>query len=114
MPATFEYWQSSKDSQYWFHLREDGNREIILASTEGYKTEQGCLNGIDSTKKNAPDDRNYDTFTGRDNKYYFTLDAGNNEPVSRSEGYNSASSRDQGIENCKGEAPKAAVKKVSE
>ena len=112
MAATFEYWQSSKDSQYWFHLRENGNREIIIASTEGYKTEQGCRNGIDSTKRNAPFDPSYDKFIGRDAKYYFTLRAGNNEPVSRSEGYDTAYNRERGIENCKVEAPKAPVKKI--
>ena len=112
MAATFEYWLSSNDSQYWFTLKEDGNREPILASTEGYKTEQGCLNGIASTKTNAPYDHNYNKFSGADGKYYFTLRAGNYEPISKSEGYNSSYNRDRGIENCKIEAPKAAVKKV--
>jgi uncharacterized protein len=112
MAATFEYWLSSKDLQFWFHLREDGNRKIIVASTEGYKTEQSCLNGIDSTKRNAPFDHNYNKFTGNDEKYYFTLRAGNNEPVSKSEGYDSAYNRDKGIENCKVEAPRASVKKI--
>ena len=112
MASTFEFWLSNKDSQYWFHLKEDGNREIIISSTEGYKTEQGCLNGIDSTRRNAPYDQNYNRITGTDSKYYFTLRAGNNEPVSRSEGYNSSYSRDKGIENCKLEAPRASVQKI--
>jgi uncharacterized protein YegP (UPF0339 family) len=113
MAATFEYWQSPKDSQYWFHLKEDGNSKIIIASTEGYKTEQGCLNGIESTKKNAPFDDNYNKVMGGDSKYYFSLRAGNYEPVSKSEGYDTAYNRDRGIENCKIEAPKAPAKKIS-
>lgn len=113
MASTFEYWFSYKDSQYWFHLKEDGNHKIIIASTEGYKTEQGCLNGISSTKNNAPYDHNYNKFSGTDGKYYFTLRAGNNEPISRSEGYDSSYNRDRGIENCKIEAPKAPVKKIN-
>ena len=113
MASTFEYWKSTKDSQYWFHLKEDGNHEIILSSTEGYKSEQACLNGIASTKQNAPYDQNYDKLTGRDGKYYFTLKAGNGEPVSKSEGYNNSYSRDKGIENCKYEAPRASVKKIA-
>ncbi len=112
MASTFEYWYSANDYQYWFHLRENGNREIILSSTEGYKTEQGCLNGIASTKYNSPYDHNYNKFTGVDGKYYFTLKAGNNEPIGKSEGYNSSYSRDQGIENCKREAPSAPVRKI--
>jgi uncharacterized protein YegP (UPF0339 family) len=111
MASTFYYWQSKTDNQFWFHLKEDGNHEIILSSTEGYKTEQGCLNGIASTKKNAPDDSNYKKIPGNDGKYYFTLRAGNYEPVSRSEGYNTESGRDKGIQNCKIEAPGAPVRK---
>lgn len=110
MAATFEFWQSSKDSQYWFHLKEDGNHEIIIASTEGYKTESACINGIGSTKKNAPHDEQYKRFQGGDGKYYFTLRAGNYEPVSKSEGYATAAGRDKGIENCKKEAPGASTK----
>jgi uncharacterized protein YegP (UPF0339 family) len=112
MAATFEYWKSSKDSQYWFHLKEDGNHEIIIASTEGYRTEEGCLKGISSTKNNAPYDYNYHRFPGTDGKYYFTLKAGNGEPVSRSQGYATAAGRDRGIENCKVEGPKAGIKKI--
>jgi uncharacterized protein YegP (UPF0339 family) len=113
MASTFEYWQSANDSQYWFHLKENGNHEIILSSTEGYTSEQGCLNGIDSTKRNASSDNNYTRITGTNDKYFFTLKAGNYEPVSRSQGYGSAYSRDRGIENCKVEAPKAGTKKIN-
>ena len=31
-----------------------GNGEVI-ATSEGYKAKAGCLNGIESVKKNAPD-----------------------------------------------------------
>jgi uncharacterized protein YegP (UPF0339 family) len=112
MAAVFEYWYNNKDSQYWFHLRERGNSEIIIASTEGYKTEQGCLNGIASTKRHAPFDYNYNRFLGSDAKSYFTLRANNNEPIGKSEGYNSSYNRDRGIENCKVEAPPAPILKI--
>ena len=35
--SAFFYGQSSKDSNWYFRLR-DNNHEIILASTEGYST----------------------------------------------------------------------------
>ena len=113
MAATFEYWYSMKDSQYWFRLRENGNREIIIASTEGYKSEAGCLNGIASTKKNSVDDNNYTRLAQSGNgQYYFTLKAGNYEPVSKSEGYDSSYNRERGILNCKQEAPAVLVRKI--
>ena len=36
-----------------FNLKA-GNGEII-ATSEGYKAKAGCLNGIESVKKNAPE-----------------------------------------------------------
>jgi uncharacterized protein YegP (UPF0339 family) len=50
MAATFEYWQSRYDHQYRFHLGNDGNHEIILASTEGYKSEDGCIRATASSQ----------------------------------------------------------------
>ena len=42
-----------KAGEYRFRLKAR-NGEIIAAS-EGYKAKSGCLNGIESVKKNAPD-----------------------------------------------------------
>lgn len=110
--STYFYGQSAKDSKYYFRLR-DNNDEIILASTEGYNSEQGCLIGINSVKQNSPYDHNYRKFIGNDGKYYFTLKAGNGEPIGKSEGYNSESNCDRGIENCKKEAPGASTVKLA-
>jgi uncharacterized protein len=110
--GTFYYGQSSKDLKYYFRLK-DGNNETILSSTEGYNTKQGCLNGIDSVKRNAPYDHNYKKFIGNDMKYYFTLHAANGEPIGKGEGYNSSYNRDRGIENCKSEAPSASLREVT-
>ena len=109
--SAFYYGKSRNDQQYYFRLR-DNNNETILSSTEGYQTEQACLTGIAAVKKNAPEDSNYKRFNGTDAKYYFTLRASNYEPIGKSEGYNTAQSRDGGIENCKKEAPGAEVKKL--
>lgn len=110
--ATYFFGQSSKDSKWYFRLR-DNNNETILSSTEGYNSRQSCLNGIDSVKKHSLYEHNYRTFIGNDSKYYFTLKASNGEPIGKSEGYNSSYGRDQGKENCKKEAPYASVKEVT-
>ena len=41
------------NGQYYFVLKAE-NGQIILAS-EGYTSKAGCINGIESVKKNAPD-----------------------------------------------------------
>lgn len=52
MAGKFEYYQD-KAGKYRFRLKA-GNGEIIAVG-EAYESKQGCLNGIDSIKRNAPD-----------------------------------------------------------
>jgi uncharacterized protein YegP (UPF0339 family) len=41
---------TGKDNKFYFNLKA-GNGEVILTS-QGYKDKAGCLNGIESVKKN--------------------------------------------------------------
>lgn len=50
MAGKFEYYLDKAD-KYRFRLKA-GNGEIIAVS-EAYESKQGCLNGIESVKKNA-------------------------------------------------------------
>ncbi|HOV14802.1 MAG TPA: YegP family protein [Spirochaetota bacterium] len=52
MAAKFEVYKDKK-GEFRFRLKA-GNGEVIAAS-EAYTTKQGCLNGIESVKKNAPE-----------------------------------------------------------
>ncbi len=52
MAGKFEVYKDKK-GEFRFRLKA-GNGEII-ATSEGYTSKQGCLNGIESVKKNAPD-----------------------------------------------------------
>jgi len=49
----FKCWKSENDGQWYFHLKAENNE--IIAQSEGYETKDGCLNGINSVKRNAPD-----------------------------------------------------------
>lgn len=51
MVEKFEYWQSNKNGQWYFHLKAT-NGEII-ANSQGYTTKENCINGIQSIKNNA-------------------------------------------------------------
>lgn len=48
----FEVYQD-KAGEYRFHLKATNGQ--VIATGEGYKAKAGCLNGIESIKKNAPD-----------------------------------------------------------
>lgn len=51
MAAKFEVYKD-KAGKYRFRLKA-GNGEVI-ATGEAYESKSGCLNGIESIKKNAP------------------------------------------------------------
>jgi uncharacterized protein YegP (UPF0339 family) len=37
-----EYWRSARDGQWYFHVRDPGNHQV-LASSEGYHDREDCL-----------------------------------------------------------------------
>ena len=49
MSEKFEYWESSKDGMWYFHLIAPNNE--IVAQSQGYTTKDNCINGIESVKK---------------------------------------------------------------
>jgi len=51
MLATFEYWQSEEDEQWYFHLKAPYNG--IIVQSAGYTTEDDCLMGIEQVKRYA-------------------------------------------------------------
>lgn len=106
MSGKFELYKDNA-GEFRFRLKAS-NGQTILAS-EGYKAKSGCLNGIDSVKKNAPDDAKYERKTTAADKYSFNLKSGNNQVVGTSQSYESAASRDGGIESVKKNAPEATI-----
>ena len=99
--------KTGANDQYYFSLRAD-NGQVILSS-EGYTTRASCDNGIDSVKKNAPDDSKYEKKNASNGKFYFNLKAGNGQVIGNSQMYESESGRDNGIESVKNNAPGASV-----
>jgi uncharacterized protein len=97
--------KKGKDGQHYFNLLAT-NGQVILSS-EGYTTTGAMHNGIESVKKNAPDDKHYDREESKNGKYYFTLKATNGQVIGKSQMYESTAGRDNGIESVKKNAPDA-------
>jgi len=95
------------NGEFQFNLKA-GNGETILTS-EGYSGKSGCQNGIESVRKNAPDDNRYDRKTASNGQYYFNLTATNGQVIGTSERYASSSSMENGIESVKKNAPDATI-----
>ncbi|MZR12192.1 DUF1508 domain-containing protein [Maritimibacter sp. DP07] len=110
MAGKFELY-TDKAGEYRFRLKA-GNGEIILAS-EGYKQKSSAENGIDSVRKNAPNDARYERKDTASGKPMFNLKATNGQVIGTSETYSSASARDAGIESVKKNAPDATVENLS-
>lgn len=106
--------QIFKDSagEFRFRLRAR-NGEIILRSSEGYVSKQGCKGGIASVKVNAPFDSRYDRKTANNGQYYFVLKAANGEELGISEMYQTTAGRDNGIEAVKRDAPDAPTEDLT-
>ncbi len=106
MAGKFELYKD-KAGEFRFRLKAS-NGQIILVS-EGYTAKPGCNNGIDSVKKNAPDDARYERKQTQSGKFMFNLKAANSQVIGTSESFESASARDNSIESIKKDAPDASV-----
>jgi uncharacterized protein len=99
--------KKSKKNDYYFNLKAD-NGQVILTS-EMYSSKSSCENGVESVKKNSPDDKRYDRKKSGSNKFSFTLKALNGKVIGNSEQYESEASREKGIESVKKNGKSATV-----
>ena len=106
MAAKFDL-KAAKGEQFMFNLKA-GNGEIILTS-ELYKQKSSAENGIESVRKNAPDDARYDRRIAKNDEPYFVLKAGNGEIIGKSEMYSSNAAMEKGIASVKANAPVAVI-----
>lgn len=109
MAGHFEI-ETRPDGQFTFNLKVGS--EAILEG-EAYTTKAACVNGIESVKKNAPDEDRYRRTTTSDGRFRFALDAANGQAIGASEYYETASARDEAIEFLKKNAPDAEVKDLT-
>jgi uncharacterized protein YegP (UPF0339 family) len=109
MAGKFEVY-TDKAGEFRFRLKAS-NGQTILAS-EGYKAKAGCTNGIESVKKNARNDANYERKETSSGKHRFNLKSTNSQVIGTSESYETTAARDNGIESVKKNAPDATVTEV--
>ena len=110
MAGKFELYKD-KGGEFRFRLKA-GNGQTILAS-EGYKQRASCVNGINSVKKNAPDDNRYERKETKSGQHMFNLKATNGQVIGTSESYTSTSARENGIASVMKNAPDAETKDLT-
>lgn len=107
--SKFEVYQDAR-SEFRFRLKA-GNGQKILAS-EGYSAKAGCMNGIESVRKNSQDDKRYERLKSSNGKHFFNLKASNGQVIGTSEMYESSSGMENGIATVTSNAPKATIEEV--
>ena len=110
---------------FTFHLKAANSQTI--ATSQVYKTEDGCLNGVESVRKNAAlaklEDQTvegfetvtnpkFEVYKDKAGEFRFRLTARNGEPIAASEGYKAKASCLNGIESVRRNAPEATVEKA--
>lgn len=111
MAGKFEL-KKSKNGQFMFNLKA-ANNQIIITS-EIYQQKDSARNGIESVKKHAGDDVNYERKTSSKGQPYFVLKATNGQIIGTSEMYSSASAMEKGIASVKANAPGALIVDLNE
>ncbi len=106
MAGKFEL-KKSKNDKFYFSLLA-GNGQIILSS-EMYESKASANNGIESVKKNSPNDGRYERMASTKQEPYFVLKSGNHQVIGKSQMYASEKARDNGIESCQSNAPSAPI-----
>jgi uncharacterized protein YegP (UPF0339 family) len=107
----FEIFKSESGDKFYFRLKAK-NGQIILSS-QGYASKSGCVNGIESVKKNADQDDCYERKEASNGKVHFNLLAQNKQVIGKSQMYASSASMENGISSVKNNAPGAEVKDLT-
>lgn len=81
MSARFEISKTEKGEFHFKLVNADGK---TLLRSEGYNAKTSCTGGIDSVRKNAGDDKRYETNTATDGRPYFNLKASNGQIIGTS------------------------------
>lgn len=102
-----------------------GNGEVI-ATSEVYNSEDACIKGVESVKKNAPvagtEDQTvegyaevkhpkFEIYNDKAGEFRFRLKATNGQIIAVSEGYKALAACRNGIESVKKNAPEAEIVK---
>lgn len=95
------------NGEFQFNLKS--NNGLVILTSEGYTTKASCENGIESVKRYAADDSNFERRVSADRKTYFNIKAPNGQVIGTSQMYGSDFACDKGIASVKSNAANAVV-----
>jgi uncharacterized protein YegP (UPF0339 family) len=101
---------NGKDEKFYFSLTA-ANGQVVFSS-QGYKSIDGCKNGIASVKKNSSNKKHFERIDSKDGKHYFVLKAANSKVIGKSQMYTTSESMENGIESVKSNARSGKIRKL--
>lgn len=90
---------TGKDDKFYFNLTAKNG--LVIFSSQGYKSKDGCENGIASVKKNSGNKKHYERKDSKDEHFYFVLKAANSKVIGKSQMYTTNESSENGIDSIK-------------
>ena len=116
-----------KETEKSVHFNLVASNGEVIGSSQNYSAKDGCLNGIESVRKNAEaaklEDQtveNFETetnpkfeiYTDKAGEFRFRLKARNGEIILSSEGYKAKASCKNGVESVRKNAPEAMIEEA--
>ena len=83
------------NGEFQFVLKADNG--VTILSSEGYSSKAGCMNGVESVKKNSQSKENFELKTASNGKFFFNLKASNGQVIGTSQMYESEDGRINGV-----------------
>lgn len=111
MAGKFEL-KKSASGKFMFNLVASNGRVIL--TSEQYNDKAGAKGGIESVKKHAGDDSNFERKTASNGSPFFVLKATNGQTIGMSEMYSGAAAMEKGLASVKKNAPDAPVSDMTE
>lgn len=96
--------------EFRFNLAAD-NGQVVLSS-EGYTAKASALNGVESVRKHAVDEKNFEIKEASNGKHHFNLKASNGQVIGSSQMYADKGGLDTGIKSVMKNAPEAELVEV--
>ncbi|MEM1181251.1 MAG: YegP family protein [Acidobacteriota bacterium] len=90
---------AGKNDKTYFRLNAKNGQQVL--ASQGYASKSGAKNGVESVRKNAPDDSRFERKVASNGKFFFNLLAANKQIIGSSQMYASEAAREKGIESVK-------------
>jgi uncharacterized protein len=111
MAAKFVLKKSGK-SKFVFNLKAPNG--LVILTSESYNDKSAAGKGIESVRKNAGEETNYDRRTAKNGQAYFVLKAANKQIIGQSQMYKSPSSATKGIASVMANAGTAKLEDLTD